>query len=244
MKDNPGQARQRQRRSKVVNGGLCGTDPHCPRTARGVIVRPQSDVAAEGNPPITNGSGRGVIRAAASERQRQGESRRPPNKQIMGSALPNSCQRTENAATHLFEGVKSGKTRNDRQRADAGFLRLRSGSLQRDRPEVGPRLYGYFRQRGLPHEAAEDLTQETLARIDATKPNEAGRYDPDRPFPPWVYRIARNSSEDRRKREARQPHPTSRSVRSRSMPWRSCASAWKTRVMVSNSRPAPSRWQR
>jgi len=66
-------------------------------------------------------------------------------------------------------------------------------------------LYWYFRRCGWSHEDAEELTQETLMKVYWTKHSGRGRYDPSRPFPAWIYRIAHNVAESRRRSERRRP---------------------------------------
>jgi RNA polymerase sigma-70 factor (ECF subfamily) len=66
-------------------------------------------------------------------------------------------------------------------------------------------LQRFFRRLGWSVEDAEDLTQETFVRVYATKERGSGRYDPQRPFPPWVYQIARSVAVDAHRCGQRRP---------------------------------------
>jgi RNA polymerase sigma factor (sigma-70 family) len=51
------------------------------------------------------------------------------------------------------------------------------------------------------------LTQDVFTRIAETKTRTTGRFDPARPFPPWIYRIAGNILTDHRRRAGPEPLP-------------------------------------
>jgi RNA polymerase sigma factor (sigma-70 family) len=70
------------------------------------------------------------------------------------------------------------------------------------------RLYAYFTRRHRSPEAAEDLVQETLIRVFTTKEPDRPRYDPERPFAPYIYQIAFNCNVDAGRQSQRRPPPS------------------------------------
>jgi len=81
------------------------------------------------------------------------------------------------------------------ERAKSGD-RAAFGSLYDD---FAPKLFRFFRYRGTPPEAAEDLTQRVFVKLIESLP----RYRASgTPFEAWLFRVARNAwiDEDRRRR--------------------------------------------
>jgi len=58
-----------------------------------------------------------------------------------------------------------------------------------------PRLFGYLNGMCRDRESARDMVQETFLRVHRSR----DRYDPERPFRPWLFRIATNVHNDRHK---------------------------------------------
>lgn len=68
--------------------------------------------------------------------------------------------------------------------------------------QEGP-LFAFFYRLGAGPNSVEDLVQEVMIRLH----QERRRYDPARPFLPWLYGIARNVWRDYCRRHARQAGP-------------------------------------
>lgn len=101
------------------------------------------------------------------------------------TARPNISAPT---ATDLAEWLYAVANRSDR----SAFARLFE--------YFSPRLIAFFARAGLPREAAEEVTQETMIAVWT----KASLYDPaNAGVATWVYTIARNARIDRLRREGR-----------------------------------------
>lgn len=69
----------------------------------------------------------------------------------------------------------------------------------------GPALERYFRRLGWQKEDAEEMADDTFMKVYATKYKPSGRYDPAKPFPPWIYTIANCLAIDWHRRKVREP---------------------------------------
>jgi len=65
-------------------------------------------------------------------------------------------------------------------------------------------LFGFFYRLGCPPSWVEDLTEEVLVTVYRRR----HRYDPDRPFTPWLYGIARLVWKDHLRHRGRELGPT------------------------------------
>jgi RNA polymerase sigma factor (sigma-70 family) len=118
-------------------------------------------------------------------------------------------QTVQEEAQEVVTVSSPGQTENELMRA---FYGCEETAFEEIDARWRPALIRYFRRQGWSEDRAEDLAQEALIRVHQTKPRERGRYDLQRPFSPWIYRIAYHLSSDARQQASHRPQISSDDV--------------------------------